>query len=98
VARELIILPRFKRDYRLAKRHAEFDRETVEHIFDLLIHGESLPKAFREHLLHKHTTNWAGFMECHLGADLVLIYRIKTDQIVMHRIGTHAELFSKRKK
>jgi hypothetical protein len=28
VARELVILPRFKRDYRKARKHAKFDAET----------------------------------------------------------------------
>jgi hypothetical protein len=30
VARELIILPRFKRAYRSARKHTEFDPETLE--------------------------------------------------------------------
>ena len=34
MARELVILPRFKRDYRKARKHAEFDAETLEYVFD----------------------------------------------------------------
>lgn len=49
MARELIILPRFKRDYRNARKHAEFDVETLEYVFDALISGERLPSALREH-------------------------------------------------
>jgi hypothetical protein len=30
LARELIVLPRFKRDYRTARKHPEFDAETLE--------------------------------------------------------------------
>jgi mRNA-degrading endonuclease YafQ of YafQ-DinJ toxin-antitoxin module len=51
VARELIILQRFKRDYRNARKHAEFDAETLEYVFDALISGERLPSALREHRL-----------------------------------------------
>lgn len=94
MARELILLPRFKRDYKRARQHPEFDRDTLEHVFDLLMHGEPLPAAFREHRLHKRSTNWVGMMECHLGSDLLLVYRKTRAAIVMHRIGTHAELFS----
>jgi mRNA interferase YafQ len=97
LARELVILPRFKRDYRLIKRHPEFDKETIEHVFDLLIDGAPLPEALKEHVLHKRAANWAGYMECHLGADLLMIYRVTPKQIVMHRIGTHIELFTKHK-
>lgn len=93
MARELIVLPRFKRDYRKAWRHEEFDRDTLQHIFDLLIAGQALPRAFNEHQLRKRGVNRAGFSECHLGADLLLIYRVRSESVVMHRIGTHAELF-----
>jgi len=41
VARELVILQRFKRDYRKARKHAEFDAETLEYVFDALISGEA---------------------------------------------------------
>lgn len=44
MARELIILPRFKRDYRDARKHPEFDAETLECVFDALILGEKLPR------------------------------------------------------
>ena len=50
MARELIILPRFKRDYRASRKHAEFDVETLEYVFDVLIAGEKLPSALREHV------------------------------------------------
>jgi mRNA-degrading endonuclease YafQ of YafQ-DinJ toxin-antitoxin module len=40
VAQELIILQRFKRDYRNARKHAEFDAETLEYVFDALFSGE----------------------------------------------------------
>jgi mRNA-degrading endonuclease YafQ of YafQ-DinJ toxin-antitoxin module len=71
LARELIILPRFKRDYRTARKHPEFEAETLEYVFDLMIFGGKLPEAFREHRLDKRGVNWAGFTECHLGADLL---------------------------
>lgn len=93
--RELIVLPRFKRDYRSACRHPEFDKETLEHIFELLITGEPLPAAFKEHRLGKRGTNWAGFYECHLGADLLMIYRRSAQAVALHRIGRHATLFGK---
>jgi len=93
LARELIILPRFKRDYRNARKHAEFDAETLEYVFDALISGERLPSALREHRLGKRHDNWSGFTECQLGADLLLIYRVRRRAVVLHRIGTHAQLF-----
>lgn len=46
LARELIILPRFKRDYRQARKHPEFESETLEYVLDLMISGGELPEAF----------------------------------------------------
>jgi hypothetical protein len=60
LARELVILPRFKRDYRSARKHPEFEAETLEYIFEVMISGAPLPEAFREHRLDKRGANWAG--------------------------------------
>jgi mRNA interferase YafQ len=94
LARELIVLPRFKRDYRNARRHPDFDAETLEYVFDLLISGEKLPSALREHRLGKRSAQWSGFMECHLGPDLLLVYRVRGRAVILHRIGTHRQLFT----
>jgi addiction module RelE/StbE family toxin len=97
VARELIIVPRFKRDYRTARRHPEFDRETLEYIFDVLISETRPPEPFRDHRLGKRALNLAGFTECHLGADLLVIYRVRRNAVIRHRIGTHQQPFATRK-
>jgi len=34
--------------------------------------------------------------ECHLGADLLLIYRVRREAVIFHRIGTHDQLFARR--
>ncbi len=60
MARELVILPRFKRDYRSARRHPDFDIETLEYVFDLLISGDKLPAALREHRLSKSGKKWTA--------------------------------------
>lgn len=96
MARQLIILPRFKRDFRFARKHPEFELETLGYVFDVMISGAPLPEAFREHRLDKRSTNWAGLTECHLGADLLLIYRVRQDAVILHRIGTHDQLFSRK--
>jgi len=94
LARELIVLPRFKRDYRNVRHHPDFDVETLEYVFDLLIRGEKLPSALREHRLSKRSAKWGGFTECHLGPDVLLVYRVRRGAVILHRIGTHGQLFS----
>ena len=95
--KEIVFTRRFERDFRrLKKRLAPHlvDYETLEYVFELLQRGKSLPEAFREHRLERE---YAGFSECHLDADWLLIYRATRDRIVFHRIGTHGDLFRARR-
>jgi mRNA interferase YafQ len=91
--KEIVFTRRFERDFRRLKktlpRHA-LDYETLEYVFRLLQSGRSLPAAFREHPL---AGEYAGFTECHLDADWLLVYRVKRNRIVFHRTGTHRQLF-----
>ncbi|MGE0875360.1 MAG: type II toxin-antitoxin system YafQ family toxin [Burkholderiales bacterium] len=95
--KEIVFTRRFERDFRRLKkslpRHAR-DYDTLEYVFRLLQSGRPLPEAFREHPL---TGEYAGFTECHLDADWLLVYRVKQTRIVFHRTGTHRQLFRARR-
>ncbi|RLA58341.1 MAG: type II toxin-antitoxin system mRNA interferase toxin, RelE/StbE family [Epsilonproteobacteria bacterium] len=56
----------------------------------LLLKGEELPEESRDHLLKGE---WQGYREFHLGGDLLLVYVIKDDSLILIRIGTHSQLF-----
>ena len=48
---------------------------------------------------HSLKGNWAGFRECHIGGDFLLIYQVddnagKGGAIIFNRAGTHANLFN----
>jgi mRNA interferase YafQ len=49
-----------------------------------------------ERLDHPLTGDWAGYRECHIGGDFLLIYELddagKHGEVVFVRAGTHAEL------
>ncbi len=70
-----------KRGYRLVK---------LDLILSVLLNEETLPASVRQ---HKLTGEWVGVWECHIEPDWLLIYEIKTEGIVLHRTGTHADLF-----
>ena len=95
--KEIVFTRRFERDFRRLKRkiprHA-LDYGTLEYAFELLQAGKPLPEAFREHILEG---DFAGFTECHVDADWLLIYRILRHRIVLHRTGTHRDLFRARR-
>ncbi len=86
---------RFKRDFKRVVKHPEFSIEDFEALLDDLIHLPALPAAsgYREHDLEKRGVNWAGYQECHLSGDIVVIYRRFGHLIRMHRIGGHIALF-----
>jgi mRNA-degrading endonuclease YafQ of YafQ-DinJ toxin-antitoxin module len=50
-----------------------------------MISGAKLPDGLREHRLDKRRVNWAGFTECHLGVDLLLIYRVRRESVTLHQ-------------
>ena len=56
-----------------------------------LVSDMVLPESNRDHAL---SGDWAGYRECHVKPDLLLIYR-KVDQATLRlaRLGSHSELF-----
>ena len=42
---------------------------------------------------HSLTGNWAGYQECHLAPDWLLIYRVEGNELRLARTGTHSDLF-----
>ena len=64
----------------------------VYNVIDMLAKGETLPPKFKNHLLKG---NLKGFYDCHVLPDLVLIYKIEKERLVLVLldIGTHSNLF-----
>lgn len=50
----------------------------------------ALPPERKDHTL---TGNWAGFQECHIQPDWLLVYRVEGNSLYLVRTGTHADLF-----
>lgn len=81
----------FRRDYKLMKNRG-CERELIETVLDKLLNGCPLEAAHRDHAL---TGNYAGFRECHIKPDWLLVYKIERDRLVLvaQRTGTHSDLF-----
>ena len=84
----------FKRDYKRAKvtpRHGKDLDSRVSNIVALLLSNRVLPENARDHAL---SGDWAGYRECHIKPDLLLIYRKPdADTLRLARLGSHSELF-----
>ena len=83
----------FKRDYkREAKgRHRATLDDSLRPVLVTLATDQALDARYRDHDL---SGDWAGYRECHIKPDLLLIYR-KSDSETLRlaRLGSHSELF-----
>jgi mRNA interferase YafQ len=81
---------RFKKDYKLAKKRGE-DIGVLREIIARLADGQALQEKHRDHAL---VGDWAGFRECHVTPDWLLVYRKEDDILVLTltRTGSHSDL------
>ncbi len=79
----------FKRDRRLCVKRG-YDMDLLAAVVDTLRIPAVLPIQNRAHVL---SGNWAGYQECHIAPDWLLIYRVEDNELQLARTGTHADLF-----
>ena len=83
----------FKRDYkREAKgQHRNTLDDRLSPVLLALASDQQLEPRYRDHDL---SGDWAGYRECHIRPDLLLIYRKSADDLLrLARLGSHSELF-----
>ena len=84
----------FKKDYKRIKatpHHAKDAEKLLTTVIKMLVENKELPPANRDHSL---SGNWAGYRECHIKPDLLLIYkRHNLDTLRLAHLGSQSELF-----
>jgi mRNA interferase YafQ len=82
---------RFKKDYKTMVRRG-MPMQLLHDVVEQLGNGEVLAPRHRDHAL---TGNFAGFRECHITPDWLLIYLLSDDTLVLTltRTGSHSDLF-----
>ncbi|MDE6240640.1 MAG: type II toxin-antitoxin system YafQ family toxin [Muribaculaceae bacterium] len=81
---------KYKKDYKRFRNQPNKIKKLVE-VLTLLQNEIPIPEEYRPHML---TGDYAGFMECHIEGDFLLIWLDpETDQIDLVRLGSHSELF-----
>lgn len=78
-----------KRDRRLCIKRG-YDMALLETVVNTLRIPAPLPAQNKDHSL---SGNWAGYKECHVSPDWLLIYRVECNELRLVRTGTHADLF-----
>ena len=83
----------FKKDYKLAKKRG-YDLSEFEGLVNKLRNREPLDEKYHDHAL---SGNWKNHRDFHLHPDLVVIYCVRENELVleMARMGTHSDLFGK---
>ncbi|WQY67161.1 type II toxin-antitoxin system YafQ family toxin [Helicobacter pylori] len=69
-----------------------FDDSVLKEVILTLRKKEPLPLPFKDHALKGA---WKPFRECHIKPDILLVYLVKDDELILLRLGSHNELFYK---
>ena len=80
----------FKKDFKAVVKRG-YKIPLLEEVIRLLCAEQPLPKKNRDHAL---TGNYAGFRECHIQPDWLLIYKPEREilTLTLTRTGTHSDL------
>ena len=83
----------FKKSYKLMKKRG-LDLSLLDEVVDLLRQGIQLDEKYHDHGL---TGNFAGFRECHIKPDWLLVYLIENDVLTLTLVdtGSHSDIFKK---
>ncbi len=67
-----------------------FDDSVLKEVILTLRKKEPLDPQFQDHALKG---KWKPFRECRIKPDILLVYLVKDDELVLLRLGSHSELF-----
>jgi addiction module toxin, relE/stbE family len=90
---KLVTTGTFRKDYKRIKKRG-YDISLLETVLEQLLSEKKLEEKYRDHAL---VGNYAGFRECHILPDWLLIYAINNSELILtaSRTGTHSDLFDK---
>ncbi len=88
---EIIPSSQFKKDVKLAQKRG-YDLNKLTAVVDTLAEGFELDERYRDHEL---AGSYAGFRECHIQPDWLLVYKYVNSELMLFlsRTGTHSDLF-----
>lgn len=81
----IAIVSTFKKDF----KKQGLSSELVTVLYHL-INGNLLPENYKDHRL---SGNLNQFRECHVKPDLLLLYQVKDNNLILIRLASHSELF-----
>lgn len=84
--------PKFKKSLKKILHSGKVGRSEIEDVTSVLSLGKKLENKYRD---HKLLGEYAGYRECHIRPDLLLLYKIdkKSKVLVLINLGSHSEIF-----
>ena len=85
------ITKKFKQSMKKVQKSG-INTQIIYDVINIIAKGEPLPEKYSNHPLKGR---YKGFYDCHILPDLVLIYRIEKERLILllFDIGTHSNLF-----
>ncbi len=80
---------KFDKDLKILVKNG-FDLKLLYRVVENLAKEQPLAPKYKDHPL-KGTLK--DFRECHIKADILLVYLVKDDELILLRLGSHSELF-----
>jgi len=70
--------------------HGGKDIEKLLSVVGKLTKGQRLDSSYNDHMLKG---KYKGKRDCHLEPDLILLYALEDEELVLYRTGSHSHLF-----
>ena len=88
---DIILSNQFKKDLKSAQKRG-YNLELLNTVVETLANCQPLEEKYRDHYL---SGKYAGFRECHIQPDWLLVYRADESELILFlsRTGTHSDLF-----
>jgi mRNA interferase YafQ len=83
---------KFDKDFKNNVVKRGYDISLFQAAIDLLLEGNPLPPKYADHAL---AGNWAGYRDCHIAPDWLLLYRKDEKALILiaTRTGTHSDIY-----
>jgi len=89
---KIVLSKQYKKSLRKLKKSGRHDIHEIEKVVSIIASGKKLEHLHRDHAL---SGDMLGYRECHIKSDLLLVYYIDDDELILAlvNIGSHSDLF-----
>lgn len=89
---KIILSVKYRKAVKKLKKSGQFNNNDLRIVISLLASGKKLPIKYQD---HKLTGELRGYRECHIKPNLLLIYMIYKEKLllILINMGSHSDLF-----